>query len=295
MGAAKVRRGIVAGIDGSDTALEAAKWAAAVAQQFEEPLVLTHLVHKHKHQEGDDEPAELREARAILDAAEAAVRAAAPNVATEHRIEEGQTAPGLVALSEGARMLVLGSAGTSEMRAMFVGSQVVRVANHARCPVVVWRDKPDGELSEGLPVVVGVDGSTLSDVAVAHAFEFASFFRVPVIAVHAWSEQSGLGYSETRRFMNWSSHEQREVAVLSEALAGWGEKFPDVDVERYVERGSARSALLEHSADAQLVVVGSHGHGPLMGALVGSTTQNVMHHARCPVLICRDADRAAVG
>jgi nucleotide-binding universal stress UspA family protein len=46
--------------------------------------------------------------------------------------------------------------------------------------------------------------------------------------------------------------------------------------------------MLRHSNDAQLVVVGSHGRGPLMGALMGSTTQNLMHHARCPVLICRD-------
>jgi nucleotide-binding universal stress UspA family protein len=298
MSAAEVRRGIAAGIDGSDTALDAARWAASVAQHFGEPLFLTHLVPKPKHPGRESEKEALRQHLAegadLLKTAEAAARAAAPDVVTERRLEYGQTAPALVTISENVRMLVLGSAGTSEMRAMFVGSDVVRVANHARCPVVVWRDKPDGELSDGLPVVVGVDGSALSDVAVAHAFEFASLFRVPVIAVHAWSEQSGLGYAESRRFMNWSTLEQRETAVMAEALAGWGEKFPDVDVERIVERGSARAALLLHSADAQLVVLGSHGHSSIMGALLGSTTQNLMHHARCPVLICRDADRATV-
>ncbi|MCX5042733.1 universal stress protein [Aldersonia sp. NBC_00410] len=296
MCAAEIRRGIVAGIDGSDTALDAARWAASVALQFGEPLYLTHLVPKPKHPEREQKDEELQhelaEGEQLLAAAEAVARAAAPGVVTECRLEYGQTAPALVTISEGARMLVLGSAGTSEMRAMFVGSDVVRVANHARCPVVVWRENPDGEITTGLPVVVGVDGSSLSDVAVAHAFEFASFFRVPVIAVHAWSEQSGLGYAESRRFVNWSSHEQRETAVMSEALAGWGEKFPDVDVERFIERGSARGALLRHSTQAQLVVVGSHGRTPIMGALLGSTTQNLMHHSRCPVLICRDGDRA---
>ncbi|NLE80146.1 MAG: universal stress protein [Rhodococcus sp.] len=294
MTTAPVRHGIVAGIDGSDSALEAAKWAAAAAERFGEPVYLTHVVRGNSDLAslGDDEVA-TRDAHpnshAFLDAAETAIRDGRTNLTLERRIRQGPPAKALVEMSRTARMLVLGPAETTEMQSVFVGSNVVRIANHAKCPVVVWRGPAVPADQDDRPIVVGVDGSDLSDMAVAHAFEFAAFFGAPLVAVHTWSEHSSLGgYSEARRFIDWAPHEEHEHAVLAEALAGWSEKYPDVEVTHSVQRGGPMKILLEHSAEARMVAVGSHGRNPFMASVVGSTSQALIHRAWCPVLICRE-------
>lgn len=291
MTTAPIRRGIVAGIDGSDNALEAARWAASAAQRFKEPLHLTHLLPKGPDN-GAVESESTREQRThgekLLDIAEEAVRDGREDLIVERSVDHGPPARGLVGLSQTARMLVLGPAATSEMQSVFVGSNVVRVANHARCPVAIWRGVQGHDVTDSRPVVVGADGSELSDLAVAHAFEFAAFFGAPLIAVRTWAEHSSLGgYSEARRFTDWTPHQQHETAMLAESLAGWCEKYPDVIVTRSVERGGPMRALLEHTAEAQLVVVGSHGRSPFMASVIGSTSQSLIHHALCPVLVCR--------
>ncbi|MFD4368184.1 universal stress protein [Rhodococcus sp. NPDC058521] len=294
MTTAPIRHGIVAGIDGSDNAVDAARWAVSAAARFGEPVYLTHVVRGHKDLEalGDGEvPTRdtYPDSHALLDAAEHAVRDGQSDLVIERRIRPGPPAKALVDLSRTARMLVLGPAETTEMQSVFVGSNVVRVANHAKCPVVVWRGPVIPAGTDERPIVVGVDGSDLSNLAVSHAFEFASFFDAPLVAVHTWSEHSSLGgYSEARRFTDWAPHEEHENVVLAEALAGWCEKYPDVSVTRSVQRGGPMKVLLEHSAEARMVVVGSHGRNPFMASVVGSTSQALIHRAWCPILICRE-------
>jgi nucleotide-binding universal stress UspA family protein len=74
---------------------------------------------------------------------------------------------------------------------------------------------------------------------------------------------------------------------LAARLAGWAEKYPEVEVRRVVERDRPAPALLEQAAGAQLVVVGSRGRGGLAGMLLGSVSHNVLHHSPCPVLVVR--------
>jgi hypothetical protein len=78
-----------------------------------------------------------------------------------------------------------------------------------------------------------------------------------------------------------------ERARLDEQLALWRSKFPGVPVNMVYSHLTAGSALVDESAGAQLVVVGSRGHGVIAGALVGSAGLQLMHHARCPVYIAR--------
>lgn len=294
MTTAPIRHGIVAGIDGSDSAVDAARWAISAAARFGEPLYLTHIVRGRSDLAslGDDEVVTRDsdpESHALLDAAEHAIRDGRADFTIERRIRPGPPAKALVDMSRTARMVVLGPAETTEMQSVFVGSNVVRVANHAKCPVVVWRGPVVSEASDERPIVVGVDGSDLSNMAVAHAFEFASFFGAPLVAVHTWSEHSSLGgYSEARRFTDWAPTEDHEHVVLGEALAGWSEKYPDVEVTRSVQRGGPIKVLLEHSAEARMIVVGSHGRSPFMASVVGSTSQALIHRAWCPILICRE-------
>ncbi|MFZ2529661.1 MAG: universal stress protein [Rhodococcus sp. (in: high G+C Gram-positive bacteria)] len=285
MSTASIRRGVVAGIDGSSSALGAARWAASVAQRFGEPL---HLLHVQPDGHSGDGTA-----TTLLDAAETAVRdgpgGADRSIEIERSVDHGSVQKVLVETSGTARMIVLGHVTTSEMQSMFRGSDVVYTSNHAKCPVVSWRGEPGPESVDARPVVVGADGSELSRQAISEAFEFASFVGAPLIAVHSWTEQSTLTYGEGSRFIEWDDYVKQQTALVSESLAGFQSRYPDVAVSHSVERGKPEEVLLEHSSRAQLVVVGSHGRSPMTAAVLGSTSQSLLHHARCPVLIARDS------
>ncbi|WP_007027177.1 universal stress protein, partial [Saccharomonospora iraqiensis] len=151
------------------------------------------------------------------------------------------------------------------------GSTAVGTASHAVAPVVVVRSRAEGEEPPGDgPIVVGVDGSPLSGRAVGYAFEEAAVRRAPLVAVHARADVP-----------------EGPRDPLAVGLAGWREKYPDVAVHPVTVREKPRPALLDHSATARLLVVGSRGLGGFRGLLLGSTSQALMHHARCPVMIVR--------
>jgi nucleotide-binding universal stress UspA family protein len=196
----------------------------------------------------------------------------------------------LVAESETARLLVLGSRGLGGFTGILVGSTAVAVVARGHCPVAVIRGRtPDGVPPVGGPVVVGLDGSPASEAAIAIAFEEASLRGAGLVAVHTWSEyRSDNAHAYARQFVvDWDAIDTREREVLAERLAGWQEKYPDVPVRRVVTRDRPVRALLEHAADAQLLVVGSRGHGGFTGMLLGSTSQALIYHATCPLLVAR--------
>ena len=79
--------------------------------------------------------------------------------------------------------------------------------------------------------------------------------------------------------------------MLSEQLAGWRDKYPDVPVRQLVLRGRPAEGLLRHARQlgqgAELIVLGSRGRGGLTGLLLGSTSQSVICHAHLPVVVVR--------
>ena len=79
--------------------------------------------------------------------------------------------------------------------------------------------------------------------------------------------------------------QREEELVLGEALAGFGEQFPDVSVQERVLQGGAAHTLITLSSEAQLVVVGTRGRGGFVGLMLGSVSHQVLHHTHCPVLI----------
>jgi nucleotide-binding universal stress UspA family protein len=75
--------------------------------------------------------------------------------------------------------------------------------------------------------------------------------------------------------------------VLSEQVSGWADKFPDTSVELLVRRDQPAHSLLAQAVRAQLVVVGSRGHGQFVGMVLGSVSNALVHHAPCPVAVVR--------
>jgi nucleotide-binding universal stress UspA family protein len=190
----------------------------------------------------------------------------------------------LLAEARDAVLLVLGNRGLGGFAGLLLGSAAVQVSAHADCPVLVVRGEPraDG------PVVVGVDGSELSDLAVGFAVEEAARRGTALVAVHAWLHPVPLGPGDVLPLVyDLDALAAEEERVLAEAVAGYAERYPEVPIRQQLVRGNPSRVLVDASAEAQLVVVGARGRGGLAGMLLGSVSHAVLHHARCPLAIVR--------
>lgn len=287
---------VVVGVDGSEGADEAVRWAARLASGRGLELDIVHclqvaaLYYGGGLAGGDVLFDQLRhDADGIV--ARARELARAIDAALTVRTEVLTTAPpaGLLDRSRRVRMVVLGRSGAGGFTGMLLGATAATVASHAECPVAVVRGRHgDGAVPSDGPVVVGVDCTPNSEAAIAVAFEEASFRKVPLVAVHAWNDVTyDLADSTARLMPQPESPEPAEERLLAQRLAGWQEKFPEVQVRRTLVGDRPRQALLAESDRAQLVVVGSRGRGGFAGLLLGSTSQALLQHASCPVLVVR--------
>jgi nucleotide-binding universal stress UspA family protein len=196
----------------------------------------------------------------------------------------GPTVPMLVDLSKEATMIVIGSRGHGWLRRSLMGSVSSNLVRHAHCPVAVIHDAdPSISHPSGAPVVVGVDGSPVSDAATAVAFEEASFRGVELVAVYAWHDANVFDVPG----IDVAAMQADGERVLAEQLAGWRERYPDVKVRRVVVCDRPADQLIEQSHTAQLVVVGSHGRGGFTGMLLGSVSMAVVQSVRTAVIVAR--------
>ncbi len=199
-------------------------------------------------------------------------------------VVDGSASSVLLAEARDAALVVLGNRGLGGFAGLLLGSVAVQVSAHADGPVLVVR----GESRADGPVVVGVDGSELSQEAVRFAFEEAAWRGTELVAVHAWLYPTPVGPGDILPLVyDLDAFRDEEERVLAEAVAGWSERYPEVPVRRRLVRGSPGRALVEESRTAQLVVVGARGRGALGGLLLGSVSHAVLHHAHCPLAIVR--------
>jgi nucleotide-binding universal stress UspA family protein len=136
-------------------------------------------------------------------------------------------------------------------------------------------------------VVVGIDGSPAAESALAFAFDTASRRGWSVVAVHAWDVPAYdlLIVPNGPVPIPLADVADDEIRMTAEVLAGFREDYPDVEVEEQLVRSPAVQALVNASANAALVVVGTHGHGPTMSALLGSVSNGVLHKSKVPVAV----------
>ena len=286
---------IVAGVDGSASALNAALWAAGEAARRHLPLRLAHAVGLSPlAYSGGFRPSpnyanhvESEGRKALAEAAEA-IGLAHPDLDVTTVLSGSSSVQTLIDESGDARLVVLGSRGLGGFAGLLAGSNAVALVSHGRCPVAVIRSGTP--VTDG-PVVVGVDGSPHSEAAVEIAFEEASLRGVGLTAVHTWVEfASDSAYAYARQFVtNMDDVQASETEQLAASLTDWQGKYPNVTVARVVTRDRPARCLIDHAAGAQLLVVGSRGHGGFTGMLLGSTSQALIYHAPCPLLVARSA------
>ncbi|WP_369690277.1 universal stress protein [Nocardia arthritidis] len=104
-----------------------------------------------------------------------------------------------------------------------------------------------------------------------------------MVALHAWSDTSGLDIP----VRGWNAARESAEAVLAESLAGWADRYPDVVVRGIVTADRPALSLLNESANAQLVVVGTHGRGGFASAVLGSTSNSLLHSVEVPMIVVR--------
>ncbi|MFI5502185.1 universal stress protein [Nocardia asteroides] len=204
-----------------------------------------------------------------------------PDVAVAVELTEEEATDALVARSGGADLTVIG-AGRGSNR---LGSTLLAVTSRAHGTVVVVRG--DADARADLPVVVGVDGSALSRAAAAVAFAEAALRGVPLIAVHTWDDLRYEKSAAPPDPVDDAEPIAESERLLTEVFAAARAEHPAVDIEQRVYRYSPAHHLLEWSAQAQLVVTGSRGRGGFRGLLLGSTSNALVQHAQCPVMVVR--------
>jgi nucleotide-binding universal stress UspA family protein len=204
----------------------------------------------------------------------------APDVAVSTRLVKGRADTALIEASRAASVVVVGRHGGTSA---WLGPVVGHVATRAHCPVVAV---PTGPPSGRDRVVVGVDGSPVTDEAIGYAYDQAARWGAGLVAVLAVVPAFD-GYVPSEQLVG-EAH-QRGERFLAEALAGWCDKYPEVPVTQSVRYGPALPTLLEATAHAGLVVVGSHGRGAVLRFALGSVSGSLLRSAPCPVAVVRPA------
>jgi nucleotide-binding universal stress UspA family protein len=134
-------------------------------------------------------------------------------------------------------------------------------------------------------IVVGVDGSDCSKDALRWAARQAEFTGATVNAIIAWRIPAFYGWAPVDP-EDLDVHRLAERALAHAIDEVFGPDHPDW-VQASVVEGHAAQVLVMASADADLLVVGSRGHGGFAGLLLGSVSTYCLHHARCPVTVIR--------
>lgn len=280
---------VVVGTDGSPGAEAAIAWAAREAGEHGRPLTLARAVPLPILTAGIGPvgPAGFEIAEELREAAVSELRVKMASLAVpdaQVHVEVGSPVGMLLEASREASLIVVGSRGLGGFRGLLLGSTAAQIGPHAGCPVVIVRG--DGSIApEG--VVVGVDGSEASYAALAFAFAEASHHGVRLTVVHAWELPTYDLLVVPDDYYPWSidALADDEHRLAAEVLAGFRDDYPDVVVRTLVIRGRPADVLLRTVGDHGLLVVGTHGRGPVVGAMLGSVSHSVLHRASGPVAI----------
>ena len=281
---------IIVGVDESALAGQAVRWAAEQAVLEGRPVRLVRAVmpvpmgrsdHAAVVQPGTFTSLRLH-SEALLRQAHEQVRRVAPSVEVDEQLEVATARDLLLDVAEDAHLLVLGSRGRGPVLTHLFGSVGVGVVRRAGCPVVVHRPGHPGRMRDG--VVVAVDATEDALPVLEFAFRQASLRRLPLRVVHYVTHPRS-ALVGAPMVGDLSQQMQESELGLSEAMAGLGERYPDVLTTVSTTPGLAAHDIVTAATRADLLVVGTHQRPAADRLLVGSVSTAVLEHATCPVAV----------
>ncbi|MDH2430815.1 universal stress protein [Sphaerisporangium sp. TRM90804] len=262
---------IIVGVDGSEAALEAARWAAREAVLHGTSLHVVHAMPAWACDPHDGPYTEVAQwmrdgADSLLEEAVNQALRAEPGVEVTRARLPSDPRPALIRAAKDAELLVVGNHGLGGFRGLLLGSVALGVSGFAPCPVAVVRGPAPSARSH---IVLGVDGAESGANAVEFAFAEAERRGVELLVVHGAAEATG----------------PQERCVPAEVIESCKDRHPGTKVIEQSVPGHPVDVLQQASEDAALLVVGSRGRGGFTGLVLGSVSHAVLHHARCPVVV----------
>lgn len=277
---------MLVGVRSFDTGRTAVRWAAERAQARGLPLHLVHVVDAGMRRAGNAgllEAARTEIEQMLATAAELA-KTVAPGISVTAETLEGEPQAELIRLSQDADMVVVGSDSDGSDSSRRHGNRGFRIAAASTTPVAVI---PMIDLTGREGVVVGVDGSPISEHALVFAADEADRLREPLIAVNAWPNPVVYGYDLAFPVEYVEDLTQIGNETLTRALDGVMGAHPTVPVRRIVTEGDPVTVLSDAAERASLIVVGSHGRGAVARFLLGSVSHGILARLVAPTVIVR--------
>ncbi|MEH1100007.1 universal stress protein [Micromonospora sp. CPCC 205561] len=257
---------VVVGL-GSERNLPVVGLAAREAATHGRPLFLVHAFNWTTALEAPSIAGPRADAEELISRATTIAHEIEPALPVSGEIVEGAPVATLVRHSESAFLLAVGDGGMADCAdCVPVDAPAVQLAARAGCPVLVARRQPP---PQG-PVLVGVDGSVSSQVALDWAFECAARREARLLAVRVVEPGDGAV----------------EPDPLVAMVARSARRFPSVATECHAIRGDPGTVLVDQSRSAQVALVAARGDEPWRGML-GAVSQALLYHSPAPVIVVR--------
>ena len=273
---------VILAVDGGPASASALDWVVDRARSTDIELQLTSVVEL-EHGTPSPVEAEYRRAHAaaLMSAAETA-EAAVPGVAVTQVLRHGKPAIQLIAASQKADLLVIGTNKTRHLAGLVHGTLPLRIAGRSRCTVVVV---PAGWTPVDGPVVTGWEDDGTGDVTLAFAASEAERRSADLVVVHSWTLPPAIGMGGFGIPIILDDIPETHRHALAGVVDDLRRSFPGVTVEERLETSSASHAIVDAAHGASIVVVGSHGRGALGGLIIGSVSHDVLMNMPAPVAV----------
>jgi nucleotide-binding universal stress UspA family protein len=280
---------IVVGVDEAASTGQAVRWAAEQAALEGRTLRLVRAVMPVPPGRSDHaavvEPGTFTSLRlhseALLRQAHELAHGVAPDIEIEEQLEVTTSRALLLEVAEHAHLVVLGSRGRGPVLSHLLGSVGISVVRRAACPVVVHRPWHPGLVRDG--VIAAVDATQEARPVLEHAFHQAGLRGLTLRVLHYVMEPRaalvGGPIADVGDLMTG------DALVVSEAMAGLRERYPDVRVSVQTLVGLPDLELARTAGRADLLVVGHHRRGAVDRLLAGTVSEAVLEHATCPVVV----------
>lgn len=290
---------IAVATDGSPASDQAIRWAAREADRSGDRLMIVHAIEipmpayaLYGLNIGGyqlDAPTLFDSARQLVDNIVAVARREYPDVPIEGFVDRGETGRVVIDLAKGARLLVVGAhRRRATVADVLLGSTARYVIHHAPMSVAVIPPAEAADYRVPERIIAGVDQSEQAARALAWAAEEAIRWHASLEVIHCWEYPYialGPAAHEAEAQVKWQATKELEQAV--DRLRQARPDLAAVRIEPRLVAESAAATLTAESARADMIVVGSRGHGGFFSLLLGSVAQHTAQHATCPVAIVR--------